>query len=120
MTYQYKMLDGYGGYEPGNIWAEAAGGVDQQNAREVEGFLLLLDPLAGKIPVIAANSEFVCTDGTSIVLEFSDRQSYALISRHECDMTQQDDPIRLFVHLLDRISSRRVIAPLTFDDLNFE
>jgi hypothetical protein len=109
MTYVFKALDGAGGYEPGQLRDRTSGQIDQKTAADIQNLLDTMGALDGKTPSQVFDSTVICTDGTTIVLEFSAGEKYSAITRHDCDM-DRNDPIRQMIDLFDAASGGRVVA----------
>lgn len=117
MSFTFKQLDGAGGYDPGELSFEFSGPVTQAATKEADSLIGQIDPWAASTVTQVLNPERICLDGTQVVFEFRRGSDYKVISRHECELRNQD-PIRLLVLAFDKISKGRMIWAHTFDAPN--
>ena len=91
MTLTYTLLDGAGGYEPGQIAARTQ---RELTAVEVLAFIDALKvaqlPSAQPDAVDEDGNELitVCADGTQIVLELLTPTRRVFVTRHECELAR--------------------------------
>lgn len=114
MTYVFKQLSGFGGYEPGLLAASEGGTVDLHTAAGIAELLLRVRQQPGRAPKADDGTLRICFDGTQTVIEIAGQGEYSAFERHECEMPK-DDPIRRLIESMNDASGGRVIAPHTFD-----
>lgn len=115
VKYEFKSLSGAGGYDPGQVNYRKKGNLSPEAAAELNALIEKIAPFTGKTSTEQDSPEYICTDGTQIVLEFASKGAYQVISRHECDLKRTDD-IRALTHLLDNVAGGRLITEYTFVD----
>lgn len=111
MSFVFKQLD----IKSRRISRTVEGDVEPKLAEQIAALVNSIDPWGNSTPAQISNPTHVCFDGTTIVLEFRDHDRYKVITRHECEMPQENK-IRLLVNLLDEVSGGLVILPQTFRD----
>jgi hypothetical protein len=110
MNYVFKELDGAGGYEPGQLRRRMTGDVEDTVAGNIKIQIDTIGASQGNMPSQVFDPGLICSDGTTVVLEFATGDTHRALTRHDCQM-DITDPIRLLVNALDDASGGRVIAP---------
>ncbi len=120
MGFVKKTSSGQGGYDGGVLRTEASGPVAERTAMAILNEVGGAGIWAGRVPVepaqvAAGGTVTVCSDGTQLVFEFARRDTYQIISRHECEL-EGDDALRNLVRLTLFAADVR----LQRDDLSFD
>lgn len=116
LSYTFKQLDGAGGYDPGQLILEDRGLVPSGSALEIAALIEQIDAFSFNTSTNVINPSRICFDGTQVVFEFRRGTQYKAISRHECELPDQD-PIRLLVLELNEVSLDRMIPAHTFETI---
>lgn len=112
VRYQFKQLDGAGGYEPGQLRITTDGMVNKEHAAEIAALVGSIDSWGSDRP--SEELDIICLDGTQIVLEYLSEGRHSVATRHECEMPP-GDVFRRLTLLLNDLTGGQVVFPGTFD-----
>ncbi len=118
VSFEFKLLSGAGGYEPGDLIVHLTGTVNEGDASRVFTTLEAIDPWSDATLPVLNDLEHMCADGTQTVLEFRRANAYKVVMRHECALAANDS-IRKLIHVFDDISEGQLISPHTFEPLDW-